>query len=237
MIKEAIEKILSLAPATQYEIGGHHYTSSGLVPVKEPTATPLKLSTLTGIKDYLATELDGLFLDDVVLHVDDFRTVSVIRPLTNDSRQREVLAIATAQECGFKFGTYLYREDFQVGLMSIFYPTALRDDVIRNINNINVSTGVDVADDGISQRVTARTGIARLSQIDLPNPVTLKPYRTFAEAEQPESDFVFRIRQQKEGGAVESALFEADGGRWKLQAALNIKTWLVENIPGVRVIV
>lgn len=237
MIREAIEKILSLAPATQYEIGGRHYTSSGLIPVKEPLPRPLGLSTLTGIKDYLATELDGLGLDDIVLHVEDFRTVTVIRPLTSDSRQREELASAKAQECGFKFGTYLGREDFQVGLMADFCPTALRDDVIRNINNINVSTGVDVADDGISQRVSARTGIARLSQIDLPNPVTLKPYRTFAEAEQPESDFVFRIRQQKEGECVESALFTADGGRWKLQAALNIKTWLAGNIPGVRVIV
>ncbi|NQK92942.1 hypothetical protein HO498_01330 [Streptococcus suis] len=54
-----------------------------------------------------------------------------------------------------------------------------------------------------------------------PNPVTLRPYRTFAEVEQPASQFIYRIDK-----AGYMALFEADGGKWKLDAINNIATYL-----------
>ena len=120
--------------------------------------------------------------------------------------------------------------------MASFLPTKRRDDVLRFVAGIVQIAEVKTADDGISQRVTAKTGIARVAEVDIPNPLTLQPYRTFPEAQQPESDFVFRVRTASDN-AIGVALFEADGGRWKLQAALNIKEWLTENIPGVRVIV
>lgn len=123
------------------------------------------------------------------------------------------------------------RQYTDVNLCPVKEPLAATLYVTGIVQNAEVKT----ADDGISQRVTTRTGVARIGEIDLPNPVTLKPYRTFPEADQPESDFVFRVRQIE--GKVGIALFEADGGRWKLQAALNIKEWLTSNIPGVRVIV
>ncbi|MEB9782308.1 hypothetical protein P4K16_30685, partial [Bacillus cereus] len=55
------------------------------------------------------------------------------------------------------------------------------------------------------------------------NPVQLSPYRTFVEVEQPESKFVFRMREGARCG-----LFEADGGAWKLEAMNNIKEYLKE---------
>ncbi|MEB9776454.1 hypothetical protein P4K25_31445, partial [Bacillus cereus] len=57
----------------------------------------------------------------------------------------------------------------------------------------------------------------------VPNPVQLSPYRTFVEVEQPESKFVFRMREGARCG-----LFEADGGAWKLEAMNNIKEYLKE---------
>lgn len=59
----------------------------------------------------------------------------------------------------------------------------------------------------------------------IPSPVTLKPYRTFTEVEQPESQFVFRMKEDKYDG-VQCALFEADGGAWKLGAMEYIKEYL-----------
>ncbi|MDL2276354.1 hypothetical protein LJC02_01750, partial [Breznakia sp. OttesenSCG-928-G09] len=47
------------------------------------------------------------------------------------------------------------------------------------------------------------------------------PFRTFAEVEQPNSRFLLRVR---EGG--EMALFEADGGAWKLEAQNNVSTFI-----------
>lgn len=235
MIKEAINRILELGLVERLTIGNRMYTSKAIYPVKGPLADALPLSTLTGVKDYLVENLDNVTMEQVMLHVVDYRTVQIIGPIDGDFRQRETLITAKAHECGFPFGKYIEREDFQVVLMASFMPTKMRDDVLKYVTGIVQSAEVKTSDDGISQRVTARTGVARVAEVDLPNPVTLQPYRTFPEAQQPQSDFVFRVRQIE--GKIGVALFEADGGRWKLQAAINIKEWLVENIPGARVIV
>lgn len=53
----------------------------------------------------------------------------------------------------------------------------------------------------------------------------LQPYRTFLEVEQPASDFLLRL--DKEG---RPALYEADGGAWKLEAKRNIAAYLCEQL-------
>lgn len=64
----------------------------------------------------------------------------------------------------------------------------------------------------------------------IPNPVVLKPYRTFLEVDQPESAFIFRM---KEGHGVECAIFEADGGAWMMEAMQNIKAYLEKELEGM----
>ena len=59
--------------------------------------------------------------------------------------------------------------------------------------------------------------------------VRLSPYRTFREIEQPESQFLLRIRTDDRGNA-EVALFEADGGVWRNEARLRIAEYLKEHI-------
>ena len=101
------------------------------------------------------------------------------------------------------------------------------------LGNITHEAEIRVEDDGVTQSVTARAGIARVAQVDLPNPVTLQPYRTFVEVEQPESQFVLRIKADPENKLepIKCALFPADGNRWKAVAAQNIKEWLEVSIP------
>jgi len=74
---------------------------------------------------------------------------------------------------------------------------------------------------GVSQSVTARAGLARVAEVPVTNPVTLRPYRTFAEVEQPASPFILRLKR-KDGEMPQCALFEADGGKWKIEAIQNI---------------
>lgn len=52
-----------------------------------------------------------------------------------------------------------------------------------------------------------------------------KPYRTFLEVDQPVSEFIFRMKQDKYDGVL-CALFEADGGAWKMEATERIKKYL-----------
>ena len=57
--------------------------------------------------------------------------------------------------------------------------------------------------------------------------MTLTPYRIFNEVEQPSSQFIFRINSM-----ANLALFEADGGKWKLDAINNIAAYLKTELAG-----
>ena len=92
------------------------------------------------------------------------------------------------------------------------------------------------ADDGITQRVTAKAGVARVAVVDLPNPVELYPYRTFLDVEQPASKFVLRIKADKDEGP-RCALFEADGGAWRATAVETIKSYMVDNLDPAKAII
>ena len=61
--------------------------------------------------------------------------------------------------------------------------------------------------------------------------VTLQPFRTFLEVQQPNGDFIFRVRHEEGKGNL-CALFEADAGMWKLAAMDSIKSWLTNALRG-----
>lgn len=60
------------------------------------------------------------------------------------------------------------------------------------------------------------------------DPVTLIPYRTFLEVKQPESEFVFCIKDA--GGAPVFKIVEAEGGLWKNVAMKEIRDYFVRNL-------
>lgn len=87
-------------------------------------------------------------------------------------------------------------------------------------------------DDGMTQIVEARQGIALVGDVAVPNPVMLTPFRTFRDVLQPSSLFVIRLQTGKAaGGLPEAAIFEADGGAWRLTAISRVRDWLVEHLP------
>ena len=76
----------------------------------------------------------------------------------------------------------------------------------------------------ICQKTTIKSGIANKTDVIVPNPVKLRPYRTFAEIEQPQSSYVFRIQDSDRGPSFN--LVEADGGLWKNATMKKIKDYL-----------
>jgi len=65
--------------------------------------------------------------------------------------------------------------------------------------------------------------------------VKLSPFRTFREIEQPESEFLLRIRlDANENPTV--ALFEADGSAWSIKAMENIVEYVKKLVTGIEVI-
>ena len=124
----------------------------------------------------------------------------------------------------FQFDRYYDQERFLIELQANFLET---EDIlkIRQVaGSIQAGTTAIYDDDGISQKTTIRSGIANNTDIIVPNPVRLCPYRTFAEIEQPESSYVFRIEDTD--GVPAFKLVEADGGLWKNETMKRIKEYL-----------
>jgi hypothetical protein len=87
------------------------------------------------------------------------------------------------------------------------------------------STGTSTNDNGVTQTVEARQGVALNAMVEIKPRVMLRPFRTFLEVEQPESEFLLRVDPDEGIG-----FFEADGGIWKLEAKKNIADYFLKNM-------
>lgn len=228
MFKELIEAIQgAVVTETVVPSGEEYLTRPVHLPPKEPMPNPLTIHTLTGVVDYLNDPPAGVPIEIHILHP---TTVCVHGDLEGRHLQRPEYLIANCDPIigsPFKFGQWYDVEQFIIELLSKFEPTETRAKLLQVVGTLQDGSIRTHSDDGVTQSATAKTGITRLAEVELPNPVTLKPYRTFPEIEQPESAFVFRLRQG--GNGPQAALFDADGGRWKLEAIQLIKAWLEQH--------
>lgn len=140
-----------------------------------------------------------------------------------DERDREELMKADAVVNEFRFNEYYDQERFLIELQANFLDTQDLLTIMQVAGNIKSGTTANYSDDGVSQKTTVKMGV-ELNDVIVPNPVKLRPYRTFAEIEQPESSYVFRIKDTDRGPAFK--LVEADGGLWKNGTMQKIKEYL-----------
>jgi len=221
-----IDRLLELARVEIKDFDGRKYVSKKLAPVVDPVADPVVMHTLTGLVDLLPS----LKSEGMMVHVADFNQVHIISPLFGPFKQREVFATAKAYDLLFIFDKYLPLEDFLIRMQTMFVQDESTEKIIRLASNLTHGAEQTFEDDGVTQRVTAKVGVARVAQVEVPNPVELRPFRTFADVEQPISKFVFRIQAGNNGKAPSCALFEADGGAWKNAAIANIRQWLAGHV-------
>lgn len=224
-------------------IDGVTYAYGGWRDVRKEAPEPkaLQIHTLTGLVDYLKANRDKLVLHDVQVHVVSHDLVQVVGPLKGHFQQRFVYAAAAFASLlgsSFTFGQFYDVESFVVALQVLFDDAGDRDKVLGLVGNIREEKVLNTADDGKTQTVVASAGIVKVAQVDVPNPVHLVPYRTFREVLQPASEFVVRLRPGRDGGLPTCALFEADGGQWKLAAISRIRAYLaaVPELAGIAVI-
>jgi len=195
-----------------------------------PAAKTLALSTLGSVRDYVAGNKDALDIGTLAAHVVSPSTVHLIGPLDARSRHREVLVSATVADMTDGFlGRFMSLEDFVLGLQVRFADADERKRILSILSNVKSQTVKTALDDGVTQVVEARAGVALVSDIAVPNPILLCPYRTFRDVVQPSSLFVLRLRSGQT--LPEAGLFEADGGAWKLQAIERIREWLTSALP------
>ncbi|MED1406950.1 hypothetical protein P4U07_30155, partial [Bacillus mycoides] len=201
-----------------HKIGEQTYSTQHLHLVKEPTPAEIVVHSLSGLVGYVKSEFDTA--EPLMIHIENPTTVSCFTAVNGD-KARSTFIQAKASIPRFNFSNFYDREEFNIALQSGFVQNQHRDIVLKVVGTVVEGAVKEIGDDGVSQAVTAKTSVANRENVKVPNPVELSPYRTFVEVEQPESKFVFRMREGARCG-----LFEADGGAWKLEAMNNIKKYL-----------
>lgn len=232
MLKAALEYINGLKEPKIEMIHGDYYSDKPLhrIDFYSPKAgEAINISTLTGLVDYINEHIDE-HSDKMIVHVASPTHVRLYSQL-DENREREYISEVKALLPDFRFGMYTEQESFCISLQSKFIQNGDRDLLLKFAGTVQNGTIAEYGDDGVTQKATIKTGIASASDAIIPNPVTLKPYRTFLEVEQPESKFVFRM---KDLNGVQCALFEADGGAWKIEAMQRIKDYLQESLKEVK---
>lgn len=230
-IKEALEYAVELSEygneIVQADDGTEYYDANKTRMVQlEPKRYPrtLELSTLTSLVDYLKTDLNNMKKQRLIVTVDKNDEVCVWSE-NDELEHRTLLVDVKARIPEVTFGRFLSSEQFNIMLQSNFIDYADRGTLLDFASALKIENGSEIEDNGVSQVATVKTGVASLAKGKAPNPVTLRPYRTFSEVEQPASLFVFRIDKQ-----AQMALFEADGKHWVQEAVSNIAAYLKEQL-------
>lgn len=226
---EFIEKVIALKRPEIVEVEGRPYSTIGLTAIKDPSPQTLSISTLTGLADYLTSNPDSLPLGEMIVEVTSPTQVQLYSTAKGAFEQRTVYLQATRELEPYPYERYLDTEMFIIALQSRFVQTSVTAVLLKLAGNITGEAVQNFSDDGVTQKVLAKTGIVQVGDVQVPNPVQLAPYRTFLEVEQPESKFVYRLKQMGEG--IGCALYEADGGQWKLVAIERVRDWLREKLP------
>lgn len=240
MIKEALQYIVGLSEAKVQDITladgtVQTYSDKSLhrlqkhIPMVDKA---IEMCTLTSLVDYIKGNIDSMS-DKMIIQVVDPETVVLFSQL-NEERYREKMVVVKARIPDFRFDTYMDQENFCINLQSKFIddPDTDRALILKFAGTMEAGTIAEYGDDGVTQKATVKTGIASKGEAIVPNPVKLRPYRTFLEVEQPASEFIFRVKQNKYDG-ISCAIFEADGGAWKIAATSSIKDYLQFELSGL----
>jgi hypothetical protein len=232
----AVDRIAELAKVKTMELDGVTVANDDFNIIDtDPSVESISVATLGALRDFIKANVDGLDLKKLLLHVQSESAVGLLTEVRVPCNKRHLYMDAKAEITAFRFGEFMDTETFVIGLQTAFVPGGDIEAVKVATGNIREGKERTVSDDGVSQEVTAKVGV-QLGFVRLPSPVTLAPFRTFREVEQPSSIFICRARAGSDDAPPKLALFPADGNRWKLDAIQIIAAWLRKEVPEVTVL-
>lgn len=225
MLKEFAQYLVSLKDNKTYTIHGDTYSDRELVRIAPHVARPSRItvSGLDSIVKLVHNELDMFDNLPVFIRVEGARSVSVFTTY-DDELERDSLYKAECDVPGFKDGFREYEQAI-IELRSKFTPGMGVDYLLDLLSRVSKDSGVTTRDNGVSQEVEARQGVSLKALVTVKPRVDLRPFRTFLEVEQPESEFLLRLDDEGRVG-----LFEADGGMWQQTAKGNIMAYFEEKL-------
>ncbi|MDR2485546.1 MAG: hypothetical protein LBD55_09130 [Treponema sp.] len=201
----------------------------------EPEPETVTIHTLTGLVDFVRANVDKLDFKKHLAVVKSPTEVFLLSALSGEGRKRdEIIHIEVDDKMrNYTFGQYQEIEGFIISLTSLFEDSPDREKVIKFVSRVHGGTGFTLSDDGVSQIAEVSKGVsgALTENETAPKIVSLKPFRTFRDIDQPESSFLLRLKLvDEERKIVGACLYEADGGRWRNAAIKGIQEFLEKNL-------
>lgn len=200
----------------------------------QPVAQPFTITTLSGFIDYIKSNTDKM-QEKMIIHVESPVIIS-LQSMLDEDRIREKVAVVRAKIPDFSYEWFYPSEEFTIKMMAQFVDYDGDTDkelLLKYAGTAQAGTVRNYGDDGVSQSAVIQQTLTSKEEVIVPNPVTLRPYRTFVEVEQPSSQFIFRAKDKNED--VGFALFESDGGAWENTAMNSVKDYLVRELDGITV--
>jgi hypothetical protein len=234
VIAEAMQWLKDKTTAKEFTIHELPYTDKPLTLVHPPHPGAVDVDTLKAVESLVSLGLDQCTEPDIFVHVRDFKTVHLKAIRSDEYGHRQIFVKAEISEpCPFHFGQYHDPESFIIALNTCFVETTELKQLIGLASSLTAENVAIAEDDGVSQKATVRSGVALKTTKKIEPKIKLKPFRTFREVDQPASEFLFRLRNSAEGNPPSCALFEADGGAWKIEAVHNIEKWFKGKLANV----
>lgn len=228
MFKAAIEKIVSIAAPATYEVDGRTYSSNRLYLVEEDKKRPVSIEVngLDSICKLVENEIEACesLGRKVYIQAETHNRVSVFTTYDEEFK-RSKLYTCKADVPAVTTDCYMDYERAVIELRSLYIPNEGSQYLLDLISSISKESKVTTNDNGVTQQVEAKSGVALREQVTVKPRVSLQPFRTFLEIAQPESEFLLRINQNGQVG-----LFQADGGVWKLEAKRGIAAYFEERM-------
>ncbi|MEF2782789.1 MAG: hypothetical protein U0N20_06815 [Clostridium sp.] len=236
MLKELANKIEELVNnQVEPEIIEHEgidyiKTAKGYEKLRKPTTKAIEVNSLDGlvrmIKNALKdADLEGMYgiYKPFIVNI-TCNEIHVMSALCED-KSRNHLIVAEPMLPRLNMGYDLTVEEMIILLSTSFVPTENTLKFINSLSSLRVVEEVEFNDDGVGQTVTAKKGASMNAKFQVQPIVKLQPIRTYAEIEQVESKFLFRVNKD---GTV--CLREADGGQWKYETQKRITAYLEEHL-------
>lgn len=225
MLREMIQKIEEMAKPTFHEVDGQVFANQEMVLVadKKPMPRCIELTGLDSICKMVRNEAEHVDLK-IFVQVKDYKSVSVFTELDEDE-DRLYLYKCCADTPDVTMGYFMDYEKAVIELRSLYIPNDGTKYLLQLLGSISNESKVTTTDNGVTQKVEAKSGIALSSMVEIEPRVTLQPFRTFVEVAQPESEFLLRINDRGQIG-----MFPADGGVWKLEATRNVAAYFEDKL-------
>ena len=230
MLKEFIEHIQQTAQQIIHKEGETTFvvTTQGILEELYPVIPhpdTLSLNSLDALVKLVQSEAAKM---DTPLYITIPNHLTVCcfgQPDANARCFRQVYYEAKATDVpGWGESVQMGFEEMQIALRTRFQETPDAIYAMKLLSDISTGSKVTFNNNGIATSVTAQKGVALQTNEAIRPIVTLRPYRTFQEVEQPESIFLIRVNERG------ISFTEADGGMWKLKARQTVKAFLEEQL-------